>query len=211
MPDLPTLAEAISSRAALEQALCTLLEPSTSLREHLVPALSARLESAGSDKRSGNGPAQSRPTAYTDLVDAAEAEVATWSPADKADFLGGHPRIGEVKNLSALSSKEQSGATQTPPEVLAKLETLNALYESRYPKLKYVTYVAGRTRAQVAEDLEAFLMPKPAEGEKDSEGAGPPPTATYSEGSPEWTRELERGLKDVFKIAKARLRALNVS
>ena len=122
MPDLPTLAEAISSRAALEQALYTLLEPSTSLREHLVPALSARLESAGSDKRSGNGPAQSKPTAYTDLVDAAEAEVATWSPADKADFLGGHPRIGEVKNLSALSSKEQSGATQTPPEVLAKLE-----------------------------------------------------------------------------------------
>ena len=54
-------------------------------------------------------------------------------------------------------------------------------------------------------------MPKPAQGEKDSEGAGPPPTATYSEGSPEWTRELERGLTDVFKIAKARLRALNIA
>lgn len=117
MPDLPTLAEAVSSRAALEQALCILLEPSTSLREHLVPALST-----GLDNSSGGGSAQSQPTTYADVVDAAEAEVATWSQADKADFLGGHPRIGEVKNLSALSSKEQSGATQTPPEVLAKLE-----------------------------------------------------------------------------------------
>jgi 2-oxo-4-hydroxy-4-carboxy--5-ureidoimidazoline (OHCU) decarboxylase len=88
---------------------------------------------------------------------------------------------------------------------------LNALYETRFPRLKYVTFVAGRSKAQVAADLEAFLMPQPAEGEKDSEGAGPPPTTTHSEGSPEWTRELERGLADVFKIAKARLRALNIA
>lgn len=106
---LPSLQEACSSKAALDQALSTLLEPSTTLKEHLVPALSSTISSHS-------------PASYSVLVDLCEREISTWSIDEKADFLGGHPRIGEVKNLSALSSKEQSNAQATPPEVLAKLQ-----------------------------------------------------------------------------------------
>ena len=108
---LPPLKEACSSHSALELALSTLLEPSKSLREHLVPSLWSTL------LKTSNPPAN-----YTALVDQSEYEVETWGRDEKADFLGGHPRIGEVKGLSAFSSKEQSGKAPTPPEVLAKLE-----------------------------------------------------------------------------------------
>ena len=210
---LPSLEGACASQEALLSILSTLLEPSRSLKQHLVPALHDALQ-------------RSRLESYSDLINAAEKQVATWSQDEKADFLGGHPRIGEVAHLSALSSKEQNNAQVTPPEVLARLkvacihisslgfptdarsQSLNALYESRYPKLKYVTFVAGRSRAQVADDMEAFLLHD--NGEKDSEGISDSITRTCQPGSVEWTGELERGIIDVFRIAKARLKGLDL-
>ena len=106
---LPSLEEACASQEALTSLLSTLLEPSTSLKEHLVPGLRDALQ-------------RSRPENYSDLIDAAEKQVASWSQDEKADFLGGHPLIGEVAHLSALSSKEQNSAQATPPEVLARLK-----------------------------------------------------------------------------------------
>ena len=106
---LPSLEEACASQAALQNLLSTLLEPSTSLKQHLVPALHDELH-------------QSKAESYSTLIDTAEKQVATWSQDEKADFLGGHPRIGEVAHLSALSSKEQNNAQVTPPEVLARLK-----------------------------------------------------------------------------------------
>lgn len=88
------------------------------------------------------------------------------------------------------------------------MQSLNALYEACYPKLRYITFVAGRSRAQVAQDLEKFLMS--GTGEKDDEGNSAPPTTTHDVGSEQWCSELERALKDIFLIAKARLRGLGV-
>lgn len=47
-------------------------------------------------------------------------------------------------------------------------------------------------------------------GSKDDEGASAPPTTTHEVGSAEWKAELERALKDVFLIAKARLRGMGL-
>jgi hypothetical protein len=55
---------------------------------------------------------------YSDLIDRCADEVALWTPQDKAVFLGGHPLIGEVKNLSAHSANEQGGGGRTPKVVL---------------------------------------------------------------------------------------------
>ena len=68
----------------------------------LVPALAARLQA---------GPP---PPSYPALIDAALAVLAAWPAADKAAFVAGHPRIGEVRGLSALSAREQA-ARATPP------------------------------------------------------------------------------------------------
>lgn len=107
---LPSLTEACSHTSSLEIALSVLFEPSSSLKQHLVPSLSSKL---GRDQ-------DKRPSTYAGLVDLSEQEISTWSDEEKADFIGGHPRIGEVANLSKLSAAEQAGKA-TPPEVLAKL------------------------------------------------------------------------------------------
>lgn len=108
---LPSLEEASKSSPALEELLSLLFEPSTSLRQHLVPSLSSKLD--GQQQ-------QQQPRTYTQLVDLSQQEISTWSDDEKADFIGGHPRIGEVSNLSKLSAQEQASKA-TPPEVLAKL------------------------------------------------------------------------------------------
>lgn len=58
--------------------------------------------------------------------------------------------------------------------------------------------------------MEAFLTSVSGEEMKDDEGICTDPTITYEFGSPEWKAELERGLSDVFKIAKARLRGVGL-
>jgi len=198
---LPPICQLCTSPKALDDCLCTLLEPSHALKDHLVPALSSTLVLCGGE-----------PNTYSEVIDLVEREVSTWSLADKADFLGGHPRIGETNGLSAFSKKEQAGtkARPTPPHVLRKLETLNALFESKYPGLRYVTFVNGRTRAQVADDLEFHLLGVSGDEMRDDEGICTDPTLTYEFGSPEWVAELERGLEDVFKIAKARLKGVGL-
>ena len=46
---------------------------------------------------------------------------------------------------------------------------------------------------------------------KDSEGISDSPTKTYGTGSIEWSAELDRGIKDVFRIARARLKDMGVA
>lgn len=107
---LPSLQEAASSHASLEELLSLLFEPSASLKQHLVPSLSARLaDEEGRVLQS-----------YSDIVDLSQQEISRWSDDEKADFIAGHPRIGEVSNLSKLSAQEQASKA-TPPEVLARL------------------------------------------------------------------------------------------
>lgn len=56
--------------------------------------------------------------------------------------------------------------------------------------------------------MEKFLMH--GTGAKDEEGAAAPPTATHPAGSEEWKAELERALRDIYLIAKARLKGMGV-
>lgn len=107
MSVLPSLQQAAVSSHALDELLSVLFEPSPSLKQHLVPSLSSRL-------------ARQPASSYSELVDLSQAEISSWTDEEKAIFISGHPRIGEVSNLSKLSAKEQAGKA-TPPEVLAKL------------------------------------------------------------------------------------------
>ena len=74
-------------------------------------------------------------------------DVLLAAPEDEqAEALAAHPRIGEP-------SDEQRGAE---PEVLAELERLNAEYEQVFG-FRYVTFVAGRTRAELLPELRERL------------------------------------------------------
>ena len=193
---LPPFEHAVTSKPALAEALAVLFEPTPVLYSDLLPAVASRIASAPAPPRS-----------YSDLVALALHVVSTWDASLKARFIAGHPRIGEVSGLSRLSAQEQA-ARATPPQVLARLAHLNACYEHRYPGLRYITFVNGRTRAAVKDEMEDAL------GLERSLSPDEPPVETVGSievGSEEWTTELERAVEDLGRIAESRLKALRAA
>ncbi|KAI0256000.1 Oxo-4-hydroxy-4-carboxy-5-ureidoimidazoline decarboxylase [Lactifluus subvellereus] len=197
-PILPSISYVYTSRdisqdAPLAQAFATLFEPSPALFEFLVPSVVDTI-SQSQDHIPHH--------TYNALIDTAISVLDGWSYDQQTNFLGGHPRIGEIKGLSALSASEQA-AHATPPEVLARLLVLNEEYERRYSGLRYITFVNGRSRKMIMEEMEEKLGIGDAWVEGDSK-------EVYQPGSEEWVSEVRRALKDVGNIAKSRLAALKV-
>ncbi|EGS17885.1 uncharacterized protein CTHT_0072430 [Thermochaetoides thermophila DSM 1495] len=66
------------------------------------------------------------------------------------DILGSHPRLGE-KKLTALSglSKEEQGHLRGEIE---RLMEMNRVYEERFPGLRYVVWVNGRSTTEIEEN-----------------------------------------------------------
>ncbi|KZT27822.1 hypothetical protein NEOLEDRAFT_1059816 [Neolentinus lepideus HHB14362 ss-1] len=205
---LPPLSLIISSTPEstlyLSNALALLFEPSTLLFSDLIPELEATLRKP-----------TSAITTYTALIDKTLEIIRAWPDELKAKFVGAHPRIGEVKGLSAFSAKEQgqangnagSSVAATSPMVLERLAHLNACYERRYPGLRYITFVNGRSRAVIAEEMEGVL------GIPHSLSLDQPPAealGVVEVGSAEWRSELNRAVEDVGRIAKSRLSALGM-
>jgi len=195
-PILPPASEIYASRDSspegpLAQAFATLFEPSPALLEFLVPSVVATIAASQIPHRS-----------YNALIDTAIRELEGWPHGQIAGFLGGHPRIGEIKGLSALSAREQA-AHATPPEVLARLLVLNEEYERRYPGLRYITFVNGRSRKMIMLEMEEKLGIDQSWMKGES-------MEVYELGSDEWVSEARRELQDVGHIAKSRLAALKV-
>lgn len=127
-----------------------------------------------------------------------------------AQFIGGHPRIGEAKRLSALSEAEQGQVDETPQEVYHRLEYLNLLYERRYPGLVYITFVNGRSRTEIKEEMERRLVEEGVLSSTD-EGGDEALRNVENVDSDKWTEEALRAVDDIAKIAKSRLSKLVTS
>ncbi|KAF9221401.1 hypothetical protein BS17DRAFT_757948 [Gyrodon lividus] len=178
--------------------LTLLFEHSDVLAQNLLPALLAARPN----------PSISDPSDVEKILSDSLKIIRSWDFELQAQFIAGHPRIGETKKLSALSSNEQSGDTSkpTPPEVLARLAHLNACYEHVYPGLRYITFVNGRSRAVIAEEMEDKL--------KTSHSLSPDQPSVESfipvgKHSQEWFQELNRAVEDVGRIAQNRLDKLS--
>ncbi|KAI5451390.1 hypothetical protein NCC49_001697 [Naganishia albida] len=198
----------ITDSATIDDTLSLLLEPSPILHSKLTPAITAHIAASGP------------PTTYTQLVDLCAREIQQWSLDDKAAFLGGHPLIGEVKNLSALSANEQGGkSVKTPEVVLRRLAHLNKLYTRVYPGLPYITFVAGRPRAAIVKEMERALdLPASPEPIPDDWEDVEQPTIDSAEvdakvkvwGGDAWQSETQRALGDIWLIAKSRLEGMGL-
>ncbi|KAK4237620.1 Oxo-4-hydroxy-4-carboxy-5-ureidoimidazoline decarboxylase [Achaetomium macrosporum] len=76
-------------------------------------------------------------------------------------ILGSHPRLGEKKKegLSGLSSAEQKHLNTSTSnnsdgeEEEEELARLNREYEARFPGLRFVTWVRGRGRTEVIDEM----------------------------------------------------------
>lgn len=182
MAVLASLDECKGNNEALIATLSTLLEPSSILTR--------------AAQRLGDNPdSLNQCHTYTELIELVFDEIGNMDSDSKAKFIAGHPRIGETRNLSTLSTKEQA-STATPPEVLERLAVLNGLYEQRYPGLRYITFVNGRTRLQIADELQSKL---------DASSSLP-----VEVGGDAWRAELARALRDVQLIAESRLKVLKM-
>ncbi|KZP26595.1 hypothetical protein FIBSPDRAFT_781757 [Athelia psychrophila] len=202
---IPSLAAILSSSdeptSPLATTLSVLFESSQILFDRLVPQLATSF---------GSGP---KVDSYTALIDRAISTIDGWDDAQKAQFVAGHPRIGESQHLSKFSANEQGVAgahTQlnpAPPEVLERLAHLNACYERTYPGLRYITFVNGRSRAVIAEEMEDVL------GFTHSLEKSEPPLSAckvVDVGGPTWTGEVNRAVTDVGRITKSRLDKLGL-
>ncbi|CCG82936.1 Putative uncharacterized protein [Taphrina deformans PYCC 5710] len=67
--------------------------------------------------------------------------------------LNAHPRLGATTIESAQSVHEQRNLTASSAAERDRLKVLNEAYEARFPGLRYVVFVNGRSRAVVMDDM----------------------------------------------------------
>jgi 2-oxo-4-hydroxy-4-carboxy--5-ureidoimidazoline (OHCU) decarboxylase len=189
--NLPALEDVCQDENALGTALALLYEHSSVLQLYLVPQLAHQLTLKPADS-------------YDHLLRLSQSTIAAWPDDLKAQFIAGHPRIGETKKLSDLSNKEQN-SSQTDPAVLARLAHLNLCYEAAYPGLRYITFVNGRPREAILGEMETKLAVQPSLSSTDPFVASIVP---LSRDDQTWKDELDRAVVDVGRIAQSRLISL---
>jgi 2-oxo-4-hydroxy-4-carboxy--5-ureidoimidazoline (OHCU) decarboxylase len=95
---------------------------------------------------------------WTGLLDRAERIALTMPEDEQVELLDAHPRIGaDPAGVSAMSFREQ-GYDRDPgtAELQARLDGLNDEYERRFG-FRFVVFVNGRSRAEIAELIEQSL------------------------------------------------------
>ena len=146
------------------QILDLLFEPCPALHTLALPLTSSTDATVGS---STTEPFAS----YDDLIIAVgtslNALVESTSSSDRQwldTILAAHPRLGEKKVDSSLSSAEQAAmaAASASQESTSKAEAeelarLNDEYEAAFPGLRYVVFVAGRPRGVIMEDMRTRI------------------------------------------------------
>jgi len=207
LPSLDEIRQSSSADgwSALKSVVSILFEHSPVLDEYLVPTLASSSSSPS---------VVTEFESYTDLVDRSAAIIRSWPPDLRSSFVSGHPRIGEQNagRLSALSAEEQARYF-TPRWVIERLGWLNEAYEGGYEGLRYITFVNGRTRREVMEEMESALGVEKAQGPewKGLEAECSSVERKAEVGGEDWLKELERIVGQVILIAKDRVRKLGTT
>jgi 2-oxo-4-hydroxy-4-carboxy--5-ureidoimidazoline (OHCU) decarboxylase len=119
---------------------------------------------------------------YEQLVNRAERLAKGLPEKEQIELLDAHPRIGAAPNSVSSTSYREQGYDGDPgtAELQGRLERLNDEYERQFG-FRFVVFVAGRPRAEIADMMESRLSVSREE-------------------------ELKRALSDVFAIARDRVR-----
>ena len=140
---LPPLDNVPSLPAAQRAHILDLLfEPSTQLHTLSAPLLHEKAFPSYNNLISAVG------MQLTELSESASTSDTQWLES----ILGSHPRLGAKKVESAQSQAEQA-QLQGSGEEAEQLRRLNEEYESKFPGLRYVVFVDGRSRPVILEDM----------------------------------------------------------
>lgn len=153
---LPPIRE-VASLPAQERAkiLDLLFEPSTQLHTLSVPLLHEKGFESYPDLISAVG------VQLTELSESASTSDTQWLES----ILGSHPRLGANKVDSAQSAAEQAQLQGSGDEA-EMLRKLNAEYEAKFPGLRYVVFVNGRSRPVIMEDMRRRIDMGDQKGER---------------------------------------------
>lgn len=143
LTSLPSI-DSIPSLSTEERAaiLDLLFEPSQQLHTLSVPLLHEQSFSSYQDMIAAVG------VQLTELSESASTSDTAWLE----DILGSHPRLGAKKVESAQSQAEQA-QLQGSAEEAEQLRSLNEEYEKKFPGLRYVVFVNGRSRPVIMDDM----------------------------------------------------------
>lgn len=145
LPDVTTLASL--PEPTLISVLDLLFEPSEDLHTLAIPTLRSITFAT-----------------YPELIDTLRDQLLAIAQSVQSDpsasarkpllsILGSHPRLGAKKVESAQSAAEQAQLQSGAAEEAEKLATLNQEYEAKFPGLRYVVFVNGRSRDVIMEDM----------------------------------------------------------
>jgi 2-oxo-4-hydroxy-4-carboxy--5-ureidoimidazoline (OHCU) decarboxylase len=132
----------------VEKILGLLFEPSPALTALLLPEIRSALISS-----------------YIDLATLARRTLSSL-PTDSPllhSILSAHPRLGAKRVDSTHSQSEQKSLGNEIER--AQLQKLNEEYEARFPGLRYVVFVNGRSREEVMADMRTRIASGTMEGE----------------------------------------------
>lgn len=116
-----------------------------------------------------------------DLFQAMTAIVQEADEKEKMALIQSHPRLGTRKKLTAESQAEQAqaGVSGLSGSGSERLDTLNRRYEAVFG-FPFVMAVRGKTKSDILEELKTRLRQSKS-------------------------KEFERALEEIYKIAKFRL------
>ena len=103
--------------------------------------------------------------------------------------------------------------------LMRRLKHLNELYCTLYPGLRYITFVNGRPRSAILPEMERLLevpispepLPEDAKVDEPALEAPDVQVKVHPQESKEWKNECTRAMRDVFLIARARLKGLGLA
>ncbi|KAK3680021.1 hypothetical protein LTR78_000398 [Recurvomyces mirabilis] len=137
------------------QILDLLFEPSTQLHTLSVPLLHEKTFSSYNDLIAAVG------VQLTELSESVSSSDTKWLE----DILGSHPRLGAKKVESAQSQAEQAQLQGSAAEA-EQLLHLNHDYEAKYPGLRYVVFVNGRSRSVIMDDIRQRIASSDLQAER---------------------------------------------
>ena len=155
---LPPVAS-VPSLSAEERAsiLDLLFEPSTQLHTLSVPFLHETTFRSYDDLIAAVG------VQLTDLSQSASTTDTEWLES----ILASHPRLG-AKTVESAQSQAEQAQLKGSSEEAEQLRKLNEDYEAKFPGLRYVVFVNGRSRAVIMEDMRKRIDESDVKSEQET-------------------------------------------
>ncbi|KAI8625633.1 Oxo-4-hydroxy-4-carboxy-5-ureidoimidazoline decarboxylase [Xylariaceae sp. FL1651] len=172
-PSLPPISSLpTADEETIKLVLDTLFEPSPEIHAIALPAIqqkrrilanpgvSADLPPPSTAPQPATVPDNLTFTSYTSLIEhvgmlMTQLTVSTVPAAREKlhGILSSHPRLGAKKVDSIQSRAEQAQLNAGAADEAERLAALNQEYEGRFPGLRYVVFVNGRSRDVIMRDM----------------------------------------------------------